>query len=122
MSNWYKIEQFGSTTVVAIFFNVVTKEERLLIVKDIFSDNERLKKYYEMPISEEAVIEWKHSKGVLLQGDVVEVVRGRKVPKGIRCTITDTYPIYNKYDKQIGTYVVLDNYWHTNIKNVQLVA
>ena len=83
---FYKVYVNGGGVEVCTFFNPETKEEFSKITWDIEDDrllwDEEIQILRFLPIDEAAVIAWKHHNNQFVVGDNVEVVRGRKVPKG----------------------------------------
>lgn len=83
---FYKVGESNGGIEVATFFNPETKEEFSKIVWDI--DNDRLLDDDEiqilrfLPLDEATIIAWKHFHNQFVIGDNVEVIKGRKVPKG----------------------------------------
>lgn len=83
---FFKVNENNGGVNVCTFFNPETKEEFSKIVWDI--DNDRLLEDDEiqilrfLPLDEAAIIAWKHFHNRFVVGDNVEVVKGRKVPKG----------------------------------------
>ena len=83
---FFKVNENNGGVNVCTFFNPETKEEFSKIVWDI--DNDRLLEDDEiqilryLTIDNDAVIAWKHFNNAFVVGDNVEVIKGRKVPKG----------------------------------------
>lgn len=121
---FFKVHEGGGSFVTATFFNPETKEYFTACVRDYdyadgSRDNDEL---YYMPINENARREWLHYNGVILPGDVVKVVKGRKVPIGTTGTVINKKPYFDRYGRQVATYVYLDNGQRTNENNCVLVA
>ena len=83
---FFKVNENNGGVNVCTFFNPETKEEFSKIVWDI--DNDRLLEDDEiqilryLTIDNDAVIAWKHFNNAFVVGDNVEVIKGRKIPKG----------------------------------------
>lgn len=85
-NGFYKVAVNGGGVEVGTFFNPETKEAFQKITWDIDNDrllyDDEIQKLRYLTIDENAVIAWKHHNGAFVVGDNVEVVKGRKVPKG----------------------------------------
>lgn len=85
-NGFYKVGVNGGGVEVCTFFNPETKESFSKIVWDIdndhllFDDEIQILRF--LPVNEKAVIAWKHYNKMFVVGDNVEVVKGRKIPKG----------------------------------------
>lgn len=88
---FYKVGVNGGGVEVGTFFNPETKEYFSKITWDIENDrlleDEEIQVLRFLPINEEAVIAWKHFKGDFVVGDMVEVIKGRKIPKGTKLEV-----------------------------------
>ena len=116
---FFKVNQEGGTFVVATFFNPETKEEfscctRDYDYSDCSRDNDEL---YYMPIDNDVRQKWQHHHGVILEGDVIQVIKGRKVPIGTIATVRKKCPFYDKYGRYCTMYLYLDNGMKTSIDN-----
>lgn len=123
LNGFYKVAQDGGTYVVATFYNPLTNESISKCVRDYdyadcSRDNDEL---YYMDIDNEARIKWLHSKGVILVGDVVEVVKGRKIPVGTVARVTDKKPYKDRYGRTQAIYLYFDNGMRTNEENCKLM-
>lgn len=123
LNGFYKVAQDGGTYVVATFYNPVTNECITKCVRDYdyadcSRDNDEL---YYMDIDNEARTKWLHSKGVILVGDVVEVVKGRKIPVGTVARVTDKKPYKDRYGRTQAIYLYFDNGMRTNEDNCKLL-
>lgn len=123
-SGFYKVAQDGSCYISATFYNPDTKETISRCVRDYdyadcSRDNDEL---YYMEIDEEVKKQWLHDKGIILVNDVVEVIKGRKVPIGTIARVTDKKPYKDKYGRTQAIYVYLDNGMKTNEDNCKLIA
>lgn len=120
---FFKVKQEGGTFILATFFNPATGEEFSECVRDYdysdcSRDNDDL---YYMPIDENANRQWQHFHGVILEGDTIQVVKGRKVPINTIATVRKKYPYYDKYGRFCTMYLYLDNGMKTNIDNCILI-
>lgn len=88
---FYKVEETGFSLTIATFFNPETKEHFSKRVWDNDDDrllwDDEIQILRNMPIDENAVIAWKHHNGNFVVGDSVEVVKGRKIPKGTKLEV-----------------------------------
>jgi len=121
---FYKVDQSGGCFITAIFYNPETKETISECVRDYdyadcSRDNDEL---YYMKINEEVRKQYLHDNGVILVGDTVKVVKGRKVPIGTIAKITDKKPYKDRYGRTQAMYVYFDNGMRTNENNCVLVA
>ncbi len=114
-----KVHQVGGTFIVATFFNAATGEVESHCVRDYdYSDCSRDNDYlYNMKIDETARRAWQHHIGLILEGDLVKVVAGRKLPIGTTGYVKSIKPIYNKYGKWVANYVYFENGDRTNVTN-----
>lgn len=121
---FYKVNESGYSLTSATFYNPDTNEKFTKIVWD--NDDDRLLYDKELqilrflPINEEIKKMYLHSIGILQVGDVIEVYKGRKVPKGTVAKITDIKPYYDRYGRNQCDYAYLDNGMKTNIENCKL--
>ena len=74
-----------------------------------------------LQVNESVCYIWKHEKGIPQVGDVIEVIKGRKIPKGTQAKILQVKPIYDKYHRWIADYVYLSLGQSTKITNVKLI-
>ena len=120
---FFKVKQDGSTFIYATFFNPTTGEEFSECVRDYdYSDGSRDNdELYYMPIDEDVRRQWMHHHGVILEGDIIQVVKGRKVPVGTVATVRKKYPFNDKYGRFCTMYLYLDNGMKTNIDNCIMV-
>ena len=119
-----KVEQSGWTYITAHFYNPQTGETMYGCVRDYDyedcrNDNDDL---YYMPIDAEARRAYLHSIGIILDGDTVEVVKGRKVPVGTVGKVTKKYEVNDKYGRWVADYVVINGEFRTNVTNCVRVA
>ena len=123
MTGFFKVGEDGGTYVVACFYNPTTHETFTKCVRDYdYSDCSRDDdELYYMPINQDARRQWLHHLGEILEGDTVEVVKGRKVPIGTTGIVKAKKPFYDKYGRCQAIYVYLDNGYRTNESNCVLV-
>lgn len=124
MNGFYKVEQSGGSYVVAIFYNPETKEVKTKCVRDYdYADCSRDDdELYHMEINEDARRAYLHNNGLIIKGDKVEVVKGRKVKIGTIATITAIKPIYDKYHRWVADYVYFEDGQRTNVNNCRLIG
>lgn len=121
---YFKVAENGGSYVVATFYNPDTHDVFTECVRDYdyddgSRDNDEL---YYMPIDEAARVKYLHHNGVILKGDTVEVVKGRKVKLGTVATVTDIKPYYDRYGRVACYYAYLSTGERTNINNCKLIA
>lgn len=112
----------GGSLVVNTFFNPETLEEQRITVRDYdyepsVKDNDDL---YNLPVNDAVRRVWLHHNGHILEGDVIRVYKGRKVKKGTIATVKGFRDIYDKYNRWIAKYAILDNGISLNIDNCEL--
>ena len=122
-NRFYKVEQSGGSYVTATLFNPVTLEEKGILVRDYdYADGSRDNdEWYCTPIDQAAQRLWKHHHGFILEGDLVEVVKGRKLPKGLRGRVEAIKPIYDRYGRWVADYIYLEDGNRTNYNNCKLL-
>ena len=64
---------------------------------------------------------WLHWKGVVLEGDTVEVVKGRKIPVGTIAVIKEFRDWKDQYGRVQTVYAVFEDGRKTNVENCRLV-
>lgn len=121
-SGYYKVAQVGGCYISATFYNPDTKDTISCCVRDYdyldgSRDNDEL---YYMEINEVVRTQWLHNRGVILVNDVVEVVKGRKVPIGTIAKVIDKKPYKDRYGRTQATYLYFDNGMKTNEDNCRL--
>lgn len=124
MNGFKKVAEQGGTYITATFYNPETGETKSQCVRDYdyadgSRDNDEL---YYMPIDEDARKQWLHSRGIILEGDTIEVVKGRKVKVGTVSVVVKTREIKDRYGRWVADYVVLENGEQTNVANCRLVG
>lgn len=122
-AGFYKVAESGGSYIVDTFYNPVTKESYTECVRDYdYSDCSRDKDdLYYMDIDEDARRAWLHDRGIILKGDRVMVVKGRKIPLGTVAEVVDIYDWKDRYGRTQTTYAVFADGRKTNIDNCILV-
>lgn len=89
---FYKVKESGGTYVVGTFYNPTTNEEFSVCTRDYdYEDGRRdIDELYYLRINEEAKVAWKHAYGAVTYGDLVIIVKGRKMV-GMTKEIADMY-------------------------------
>ena len=125
-NGYFKVEESCGSVSVGKFYNPETKKEFSKIIYDNDDDrllfDDEIQALRQLPLNEMVRYHWKHEKGIPQKGDMVEVVKGRKVPKGTKGVIVAIHPIYDKYRRWQADYVYFDNGLKTNITNVKLLT
>ena len=122
-NGFYKVAENGFSTTKAIFFNPDTLETYSVTVWD--NDDYRVEREHEVEYNERIDddvrrIYLKHI-GVISEGDMVEVYKGRKVPIGTKAKVVRIQPWYDNYHRLKANYAVLDNGMRTNINNCRAI-
>lgn len=122
MDGFFKVAENGGSYVTGVFYNPETGEVKRAVLRDYdyadgSRDNDEL---YYMPINEEARVLWLHSMGTILVGDLVEVVKGRKIPIGTIGRVADIRPYRDCYGRVVADYVYFEDGTRTNIRNCKL--
>lgn len=123
-NGFYKVSESGGTFVTVVYFNPETNEDDSLVARDYdYADKSRDNdSIYYAPINEELRREWKHRNGAILDGDKVEIVKGRKLPKGTIHTVAGRRPILDRYGRRVCEYLVFTDGLQTNIANCKRIA
>ena len=110
-NRFYKVGQDGGTYVVATLYNPITDETKTQRVRDYdYADGSRDDdELYDMPIDEEVRRIWLHRNGLILVGDTIKVVKGRKIPHGTVGKVVDKKPWRDNYGRTRAIYLYLDN-------------
>lgn len=118
----YKVSHEGGTFVTGMFYNPVTGEEVHKVLRDYdYSDGSRDNdELYFMDIDEDARRLWLHSKGHILPGDTVEVVKGRTITHGTVITVKDVRPYKDRYGRIQAYYIYATDGRKINIDNCKL--
>lgn len=119
LTGFFKVAESGGTFVTNTFYNPTTGETVSGCVRDYdYSDRSRdLDELYNLPIDEANRVKWLHSRGQILTGDVVQVVKGRKVPLGTVGKVYKMYPYHDKYGRKVADYVCIEGGYRTNVNN-----
>ena len=117
-----KVAEDGGTLVVGIFWNPVTKDEQRVVERDYDYDAtyDRDWAYY-MPIDKEARRAWLHEDGVILEGDTVEVFKGRKIPVGTVAKVVSFQKWKDQYGRLQTVYAVFEDGRRTSVSNCRLI-
>lgn len=126
---FYKVSEAGGTYVVALLYNPVTHETKTECVRDYDYDdgrNDNDELYY-TPIDMEAkehYRKWCNSQhlGFLKAGDVVEVVKGRKIPHGTVAKVRRVYDWRDCYGRLKNTYAEFEDGRRTSEWNCRIVG
>lgn len=121
---FFKVAEKGYSLTSAVFFNPKTLESYSCIVWDMDDDRIAWDREEERfaPIDADARRAWMHHNGIIVEGDVVEVFKGRKVPIGTVSTVIRIYDWRDKYGRVQATYAELENGMKTNIDNCRIAS
>ena len=115
---FFKVSEGGGSYVTATYYNPMTKSCFHFCTRDYDYNGERDNdSLYYAPICEAVKIEYMHEQGIICEGDIVKVVKGRKVPIGTIAKVKKIYPYKDKYGRVQVYYAYLDNGMKTNIDN-----
>lgn len=122
-NKFYKVNQSGGTYITATFYNPITGETKTQCVRDYdysdcSRDNDEL---YYMDIDEDARTEYLHSLGVILVGDVIEVIKGRTIPHGYIGTVVNKRDYKDRYGRYIATYIYFEDGQKINVDNCKRI-
>lgn len=124
LEGFYKVGHSGASFITNLFWNPATGETVSKCVRDYdYSDCSRdIDDLYYMEIDEEAKRNYQHSLGVILEGDTVMVVKGRKVPVGSVKQVRKIYPFKDKFGRWVADYLYFTDGTKTNVNNCILVV
>lgn len=122
-NRFYKVSESGGSFVTGIFFNPVTGEHKTEVLRDYDyadcrNDNDEL---YYMPIDEEARRAYMHHKGVILEGDKAEVIKGRTIEHGYVGTVVRKSEYRDRYGRFLAMYIYFEDGRKINEANCRLV-
>lgn len=119
---FFKVYEGGSSYITVIYYKPTSKCYCSFVARDYDYSGERDNdSLYFAPICESVRIEYLHELGIICEGDKIQVVKGRKVPKGTIATVKKIYPYKDKYGRIQAYYAYLDNGMKTNIDNCILL-
>lgn len=123
---FYLVDTDGFSVTYGKFFNPTTKErfeKRIWDNDDWRVENEpEVRALRALPHATEAVMKayYRHI-GKIQVGDLVEVYKGRKIPKGYRGKVVKIWTWYDQYNRPKTTYVNFADGQKTSISNCRLV-
>ena len=122
-NRFYKVAERGGSYVVAVMYNPITEETNTVCARDYdYADGSRDNdEYYYMPIDEEARRAYEHHLGAVLEGDVLEVVKGRTLPHGFRGTVRKVCDFTDRYGRYVATYAYFVEGGKINVANCKVV-
>lgn len=123
---FYLVKTDGFSVTYGTFFNPVTKEcfkKRIWDNDDWQVENEpEVQALRMLPHANEAVMKaYNRFIGKIQVGDLVEVYKGRKVPKGYRGVVVKIWEWHDCYGRGQTTYVNFSDGQKTSISNCRLV-
>lgn len=123
---FYLVKTDGFSVSYGTFFNPVTREcfEKMLWDNDDWRvENEpEVQALCALPRADEAVMKiWYRHIGKIQIGDLVEVYKGRKVPKGYRGVVVKIWEWRDHYGRGQTTYVNFADGQKTSISNCRLI-
>lgn len=124
-NGFYKVKEDNGGVCVGYFYNPDTKESFSRITWDIdrpyINDDEELEILRYLPINYEVRKAWMHNNGTILEGDMVEVYKGRKLPVGYIGVVDKIKPFRDKYGRWQADYIYFKDGQKTNYNNCKLV-
>ncbi len=133
--DYKKIMHTGGSLIKCVFYNPETKKVVNFVVDDYeynYGDGlvnrdydlQTLEYIRRMPLDLEALEHYKKNKlKEITEGSRVEVIKGRKYPKGLQGTVKKlyTYIAPNSYNKVQVQYAILESGEKINVKNIKLI-
>ena len=122
---FYKVAENNGGVCTGVFFNPETLETFSKITWDIdrpyINDDEEIEILRYLPINENIRKIYLHHIGRILEGDKVEVFKGRKIPVGYQNIVKEIKPFYDKYGRWQANYIYFADGQRTNYDNCRLV-
>lgn len=123
---FYLVNTDGFSVTYGTFFNPTTKErftKRIWDNDDWRVENEpEVQALRMLPRPDETVMKaYYHFIGKIQVGDLVEVYKGRKIPKGYRGVVVKIWDWRDQYGRSQTTYVNFQDGQKTSISNCRLV-
>lgn len=126
-------EDYRHSLKTAYLYNTDTKEYKSVIVDDTdynYGDGmidrnlnlDELEALKFMKIDIEAVRQYNKDNNIIDIGSVIEVVKGRKYPKGTIGTVTKITAYKDKYNRYVTDYLFTDSGIKIDIKNVKRIG
>ena len=132
LKGYFKIaDSYGSFCSV-VMYNPSTKDYKKINVRDydyeyIYDgltanyDEKILDELYYMDINKEVLLQYKIDNGIVAVGMEIEIVKGRKYPKGTKGTVVKKYSYKDKYGRWLANYIITDTGMKVNVANVKIV-
>lgn len=125
-NGFYKVNEDNGGACVGTFFNPNTKESFSKITWDIddvrleYDEEIQILRY--LPINDSVRRMWMHHNGRILEGDTVEVFKGRKLPIGYIGIVEKIKPFYDRYGRWQANYVYFVDGKRTNYNNCKIIT
>lgn len=120
-NGFYKVSVNNGGVCSCTFFNPDTKESFSEIVWDIDDDrllwDEKIQILRYLPLDYEVRKIWLHHNGIIVEGDTVEVIKGRKIPIGYIGIVKEIKPFRDKYGRWQADYIYFTDGKKTNYNN-----
>jgi len=127
-NRFYKVNQSGGSYVTALLYNPVTHETKTKCVRDYDYEDGRNDddELYYAPIDVDAAEHYRKwmnnlNGGFIKAGDVVEVVKGRKIPLGTIGKVVRVYDWRDRYGRPQATYAVFEDGRKTSVWNCKII-
>jgi len=119
---FYKVSQSGGTFVTAHYWNPETFEEASFVARDYDYDGSRDNdSIYYAPVDEKVLRDFQHYNGMILEGDTVVVIKGRKIPLMTQHVVHHKRDVYDRYGRVMAVYLVFTDGLQTNENNCMRV-
>ena len=132
LNGYSKIKVSGGSLSTHYFYNAETKETIHIITDDkeygyregLTSQEftwEELDLIEKMEIDQETLKIYNYDNNIICEGQIVEVVKGRKIPKGYIGEIKKIYPYMDKYGRVQNYIAYFKDGNKTNIDNLKII-
>ena len=121
-NKFYKVSTTGGGYNVATLYNPITHEQKTACILDNDYDehDRRYPNGYELfaeTVYREAEEAWQAHNGIIVEGCTVEVVKGRKIPKGYTGIVQKISPWRDYYGRVKAIYIYFVDGKRTSIDN-----
>ena len=117
---WRKVAESGGSYSIATLFNVNTAESASVCVYDYDDPRNEDDFWRNVAIDKDARLAWNKANGVVAEGLMARVVKGRKVPLGFVGRVAKIRKVYDRYDRWVANYAVFEDGTSTNVTNCVL--
>ncbi len=132
LKGYKKIKHSGGSLITCELYNPATKDLKRVIVDDMeyqYGDGlinrdypmEVLEAIRSMPIDDNTLYQYNIDQGIPCVGAKIEVVKGRKYPKGQQGKIINMYDYKDCYGRYVTTYCITDNGMKITTNNIKVI-